>query len=129
MNKDLRKLIKRQQSKETGEYIYVAYCAGYTKIGISNDVNKRIKALQTASPFQVIKYFLVFLKNAQVVEWELHSQYKDKQIRGEWFYLNDNERDALCDRLTELFKKENRLDNFIECRENGYWGYKRRCCK
>jgi len=64
---------------------------------------------------------LVFLKNAQVVEWELHSQYKDKQIRGEWFYLNDNERDALCDRLTELFK--------IECRENGYWGYKRRCCK
>ncbi len=58
---------------------------GYTK---SDDINKRLKGLQTSSPETLIVEGLI--KNAnERDERELHKLFKDERQRGEWFKLTN----------------------------------------
>jgi len=60
--------------------------AGAFKIGITRNVNKRLKALQTASPNK-LEVIEVIENATHYTEQRLHELYKASRLNGEWFRL------------------------------------------
>lgn len=61
------------------------------KIGVTKDVDKRIKSLQTGSADKIT---LVdkFLSNYPFkIESTLHRKYNDSKIKGEWYHLTKDD--------------------------------------
>lgn len=66
---------------------------GNVKIGVAEDVQKRIRQLQTGNPNRL--YLVAFLRlssryDADRVEKEAHSSYSQDRVSGEWFALSDS---------------------------------------
>lgn len=76
-------------------YVYLIKISneGIYKIGVSKDVNKRVKQLQTGNPekIEIIKTFLS--KYPYKIESVLHRRYKYKNVQGECFYLEQKDID------------------------------------
>ena len=64
---------------------------GYTKIGKSIRPRVRERTLLADAP--IITLFAVCEQN---IERELHAKYSDKNIRGEWYNLTDEDIDYIC---------------------------------
>ena len=65
---------------------------GNVKIGVAEDVQKRIRQLQTGNPNRL--YLVSFLRlasryDADRVEREAHAAYLQDRVSGEWFALSD----------------------------------------
>lgn len=69
------------------KYVYVIEALGRFKIGVTGDIQARIKTIQTTSPgeLQLICYFET--DDAYELEKELHQKFEKKRIQGEWFEL------------------------------------------
>lgn len=76
-------------AKKSG--IYILYSCGYYKIGITTNINKRISDLQTGNPFLIQLVFFKIVNDASDLESELHKKYKNKNVLGEWFWLNNED--------------------------------------
>lgn len=76
-------------------YVYLLKVSseGIYKIGVSKDVNKRVKQLQTGNPepIEIIKTFLS--KYPYKIESILHRRYNYKHVQGECFYLEQKDID------------------------------------
>lgn len=58
------------------------------KIGITQNINKRLKQLRTANPdLTLLDSFET--KHGNKIESTLHNLYKNKRIDGEWFLLEE----------------------------------------
>lgn len=59
---------------------------GYVKIGKSKDPHNRVKALQSACPYN-LEVFTTFdvIGDWHAVENHIHDVYQDDSVRGEWF--------------------------------------------
>lgn len=72
-----------------GYYIYfIRDGLAHIKIGITNNVKKRLDALQTANPMKLEYFFGMHVKtqrDALDIESELHEKFKDYRLMGEWF--------------------------------------------
>lgn len=70
-----------------GGWVYFIQSGEFVKIGISQDVTKRLQTLQTASPYpmKVIKKLAVPYPAS--AEFRLHRYYADRRRAGEWFAL------------------------------------------
>ena len=65
-----------------------------TKIGISNDVERRFKALQSANPQKLILSTTIAYETEEQsrnVERALHKHFADKNIHYEWFDVSVDE--------------------------------------
>ena len=85
--------------------IYLITDKEYTKIGATSyNVEKRLSELQTGNPkkLEVIGSYRV--KNKLTTEKFLHKKFKEKNILGEWFKLDQKE---ITDILIEKFNIEN----------------------
>jgi len=60
----------------------------YYKIGITNDLNQRIKIFNTASPTGIEVVYKFNLENAKELEMKLHSFLKEKNSNLEWFNIS-----------------------------------------
>ena len=71
------------------------------KIGKSTDVKRRLNGLQVANPNELKLVGYYWSDEAKKEESQFKADYKDKNIRGEWFKLNG------CDVVSILneFKK------------------------
>lgn len=76
---------KRNNAPDPGILTYIMYdeSTGYHKIGRSKNPKYRECTLQSKKP--TIKLVLITPDN---IEHELHTEFKSKRIRGEWFNLN-----------------------------------------
>lgn len=88
------------------QYLYLLYSeSGLYKIGISNDIEKRMKALQGASGFKItcLAYYKT-KENARTVEGKLHKLFKKFRVEGEWFDFKgrfvQEKFDTLCERYS-----------------------------
>lgn len=63
----------------------------YTKIGLSEDVENRRNNFQTANPRELHILCKIPHDNPAKLETELHSRYKHKRVRGEWYRLDAND--------------------------------------
>lgn len=57
----------------------------YFKVGMTTDINGRLAALQTATPFELYLITAAAHPNAFVVERDMHDALKEYHVRNEWF--------------------------------------------
>jgi hypothetical protein len=63
------------------------------KIGWANDAEARLAALQTASHHKL--HLIGYLPGSHADEQEWHDRFRSLRIRGEWFNLTDEIREAI----------------------------------
>ena len=80
---------KKTTLKPSPGYVYILQSdTGPYKIGRSNNPKSRIKTFGVQLPFEV-EYLAVIPSDDYVgLETELHVQYEDKRVNGEWFDLS-----------------------------------------
>lgn len=96
---------KRGSSKRNTEkikkagYVYIAKCTKTLtyKIGCTtrDEPSKRILELKSTNPF--IEEIAIFFVNDILEEKEWHKRFEDKNISGEWFYLDQEDIDEMKD--------------------------------
>ena len=84
-------------------FIYIIFfddSAGdrFFKIGLSNNFISRVSSHQTSLPFEMKIACGYFVGNMRLEERELHSIFADKNIRGEWFNLNQDDLESIAKR-------------------------------
>ena len=69
--------------------IYLVRCDGekYYKIGVSRNLLKRITDIEHDCPFYIVLLFWAYTPDPFQVERDLHTQYANKRIKGEWYRL------------------------------------------
>lgn len=81
--------VAKDHKSNKKHYIYAISNGDQIKLGMSNDVSKRLKGLQTSSPRDLLvlwKYYVSDTsKGAIAAEKKLHKACKEYRIRGEWF--------------------------------------------
>jgi len=83
----------------------------YIKIGVSSDVENRIKQLQTGSWSELgLLYKSMACSNSFDIETRIHNKLKDKRIHGEWYDLSEKEAITLIEaenhKLTTAFLQD-----------------------
>lgn len=71
-------------------YLYLIYDGTYTKIGFTNDTNKRLKQLQTGNPNRLNILYSLKTDLAEQIEYELLNKYSKYRLNGEWFKLENH---------------------------------------
>ncbi len=82
----------------TGAGVYMIRSGVTVKIGCAANLQARLQSLQagTFTPLCVVGYIERPDKRAaQLLELDLHRQFKDERVRGEWFRLTDDILSAL----------------------------------
>lgn len=83
--------VKKKPAVVKKHYLYAISNGQEIKLGMSSDVNKRLKALQTSSPSELVVLWKYYIANtpsdAIKIEKRLHRACKAYHIRGEWFTM------------------------------------------
>lgn len=74
---------------------------GYYKIGITADLNGRLKTINTASPLGINVIHSATTNEARLLELSLHNALDDKRTNLEWFKLSDE----LLDKVINLIDR------------------------
>lgn len=85
------------------KYLYVLeFSNGTVKIGITKEKEKRMKAISSASGMDVTRsYFTEKIDNVQNLETEIHKNFKDKRLNGEFFSVSFEEAVSEVKKRTE----------------------------
>lgn len=96
---------KLLESNDAPRYLYIIRCCPfiYYEIGITNNIEKRIKTLQIGCPFD-LKFIVAveadmedFLgREIAYLEKFLHENYKHLNFKGEWFELSEKHISDIC---------------------------------
>jgi hypothetical protein len=78
-------------TRDNKGFIYIMTDGEYFKIGISSDVAKRLRGIQTNHPQKISVILSQFVKNNLELESFFHEKYKSKRVSGEWFRLDEVE--------------------------------------
>ncbi len=99
---NLKKLL---ESNDAPRYLYIVRCCSfnYYKIGITNNIEKRIETLQIGCPFE-LKFIVAveadmedFLgREITYLEKFLHKNYKHLNLKGEWFEFSEKHISDIC---------------------------------
>lgn len=71
---------------EKEKFIYFISSDELTKIGISEDPQKRIKTLQVGNPIK-LELMATIGKANRNLESQIHEYFNDERINGEWFRI------------------------------------------
>lgn len=71
-------------------FVYLVHASGHWKIGVSQNVEQRLREIQTGCPYRVeiVKFWKS--ENATKVEKALHHRFAEHRMEGEWFKLPDS---------------------------------------
>ena len=97
------RLAKEVDPLSRAGFIYVIYLDDssderFYKIGMASSFGARFDAHRCASPFEILVACAYFVGNMRAEERELHDEFADKRVRGEWFRLNDGDLDFIASR-------------------------------
>lgn len=92
-------------------YVYLFECGGKYKIGVSNDVNRRIKDLDNR-PFKVNLVCKVYCEAAYKVEQKIHANLKKYKLDGEWYNFDFSPNPVDFEQAVRHYEKN--------IKENGY---------
>jgi hypothetical protein len=108
---------------ENAEYVYVVKAGGLIKIGITKNVDKRIKQLQTANPNKLV---LCYIREslpgmARSDEAYLHKYFEKIRSNGEWFLIGPDMDGIFQSQNFELVNlisetKEERVSAYLEAK-------------
>jgi hypothetical protein len=90
-------------------YVYVIVDpSGYCKVGKADNVNSRLRGLQTGNPRKLKVYYKHPCKNkyrAQMLEQLTHANLKESRAIGEWFSCTPSEAKAAIRRVANEYKR------------------------
>lgn len=69
-------------------YVYIMRAGGRYKIGVSRDVESRLRSIATASPFPVSLVYAEQSPDPYGLERDIHQRLADHRVHGEWFELD-----------------------------------------
>lgn len=71
--------------------LYILKCGEYLKIGITRDMDKRLKQIDAANPMPVVKIATktVPLAGVAFAEAWLHRELQESRVKGEWFAIDE----------------------------------------
>lgn len=71
-------------------YLYVLNARGTDlyKIGISGNINRRLRDISASSPLPILMCFSILIKNPHQQEAFLHKYYSDFYFKNDWFSLS-----------------------------------------
>lgn len=72
------------------KYVYIFKCENYYKIGITNNVKRRLHDAQVSTPFKIELIYNHLCKFASQREYDLHWKFRKQNVRGEWFNLTED---------------------------------------
>lgn len=85
--RDLQRVVeattKKRKKKDLN--VYIVSCGDLIKIGVTNDIDKRVKTLQTGNPFPIVVEFVEQKRQAYKIESYLHRMFEQYRVQGEWF--------------------------------------------
>lgn len=85
------------------------------KIGVSYNINDRMKSYRTAFSGEIFLIGYIYCENYKELEKEIHNLYKDKRISGEWFNVSVNDvRDVLIKYNGKFINSEFSKKSFID---------------
>ena len=103
LNKQIRDQFKRKEIKSAEKdsiienknygvvYLLKIKNKPQYKIGVTKDLNKRLNQISPKMPFELKIEHKIESDNIYSLEEKLHNKFEDKQIKGEWFKLNEND--------------------------------------
>jgi hypothetical protein len=80
------------ETKKTKGFVYFIQKKNQDifKIGMTySDPEKRLKQLQISTPDELLLVQTIYCNHPRILENQLHIQFKEKHIRGEWFNLSE----------------------------------------
>lgn len=80
-----------QPSEDSWSYLYLVKSGSFYKIGYAFDLDSRLTSLQSGNPLVLTVEYARKVKNAQQTEKLLHTRFSNKRVRGEWFFLTDDD--------------------------------------
>ncbi len=83
-----KKKYRPSKNKVSGWVYIVQGVDGYYKIGMTTDMEKRLRALATNSHTPLTLVHAIKCRNCARAERKLHKQFSGKRGHGEWFRLN-----------------------------------------
>lgn len=93
--------------------IYLVTCPDNNtcKIGYSADPNKRVKALSTSSPFDLVLHSTI---TGEITDEKLlHDKFKEYNLRGEWFKLTTSIVDYFTNYTNDSSLLVNKSEDFL----------------
>ena len=88
----------------------------FHKIGISKNVERRVKTLQTGNCFDIKTVYVFDTEIGELTESTLHRLYAPLHKRGEWFELDDEQVESFPQKFEQTEK-----NLVIMINENTYW--------
>ena len=83
--------VKKKPAVVKKHYLYAISNGEQVKLGMSSNINGRLKTLQTSSPNELVLLWRYYIANTPVeairIEKMLHRACKEFHIRGEWFKM------------------------------------------
>lgn len=95
------KLIEFNSQKNKSNKLYIVESNGYIKVGITHDIQKRLKQLNASSPNEAVLIKEYEIDNARECEAYIHNKYKDLNHKYEWFKLDESQVEELI-KIIEL---------------------------
>jgi predicted GIY-YIG superfamily endonuclease len=92
----------RIASCDTGIYVYIISAKeflGLYKIGITDNIQRRIDDLQTGCPYDLFALKVYQVRNNAFIERMLHAFFHKKRVRGEWFRLESRDLEYIDDAM------------------------------
>lgn len=89
--------LQSNPESDKDKFIYIFKSDSYYKIGITKDIEQRIRNLQTGNPIEIAFVCASFIENASKFEAKLHNFYQEYNKHREWFELS-------CKQLEELIE-------------------------
>jgi|GEM_PF-3036625 len=99
---------KRQQPDG---YVYLIQCCWpyydhVFKIGITNNLKKRLIGISQTVPFIVALISYAKVSNPRQLEMNLHAEFNEQRVKGEWFALSSDQLEQVLTRLATAHSDE-----------------------
>lgn len=108
--------------KRNPKKVYLMECGGKYKVGISSDVERRMRQLDKR-PFPIrLIASSVMMEHGYDLEQDIHESLEQYRIHGEWFDLPESEVERLSDLISTMndceYDSLNVVDNVVEEEED-----------
>lgn len=100
-------LVETQKLDKNPKMLYVFKYAGRYKIGITNNIERRLKQLSCGCPRISCEYHSEFISNALAIESYLHKLFEEFWVGGEWFSFVDLDKIKNTVEKSKLITKNN----------------------
>lgn len=85
-------LVECEIRNDYSGYVYLITSeVGLTKIGLTDDVQKRFGSIDSCSPCRIELHHCQFVQDTNRLERLLHQHFASKRVKGEWFNLDADE--------------------------------------